>query len=138
AVGGLVRYDTHGGSDPTFGTNGIATTTIQGGWTPVGVIQQTSGKLVLAGTSVFAGEERFVLVRFSADGALDATFGDGGVVSTPNTGEANVFAQQRDGKLLVGGAAPGASVIVRYDAEGVLDAGFGSGGRVFGSLRAVY
>lgn len=133
---GLVRYDTNGVIDPTFGTNGIVETSIQGNDAPVRLFQQASGKLLLVGTSIFGGS-RFALVRYQANGTLDTTFGTNGVVVTPNTGRADEAIQQRDGKIVVGGLGFGPNgltgVMVRYGADGVLDTGFGTGGKVLGS-----
>ena len=72
------------------------------------VIQQTDGKLVLAGTSRTPNSEDIALARFNADGALDPTFGNGGKV-TLDIGGSHDFArgliQQPDGKLVIAGGA---------------------------------
>src|SRR5260221_8812952 len=67
-------------------------------------------------------------------GALDTTFGTGGIVTGPVSGEEASIAIQSDGKLVV--AAPvvlGADTdfgLVRYNPDGTVDTTFGSGGIV--------
>ncbi|MBL7945205.1 MAG: T9SS type A sorting domain-containing protein [Flavobacteriales bacterium] len=65
-------------------------------------------------------------------GALDPTFGNGGVVQTeieqPSVG--NAMEVQPDGRILVGGNADSTSVIVRYMSDGSLDTTFGTNGAV--------
>ncbi len=67
-------------------------------------------------------------------GALDPTFGSGGIVAAPVMG-VNAMAQQTDGKFVTAGidtsATPyGAFAAARYNADGTLDTTFGSGGKV--------
>ncbi len=67
---------------------------------------QSDGKILLGGyTSDFANSD-FAVVRYTADGALDTTFGTGGKVTTPVGLDAD-FAYsvtvQGDGKILLGG-----------------------------------
>lgn len=69
----------------------------------------------------------------AASGALDPTFGIGGVVITPilNSFPASGLAIQADGKLVVaanlGLVLSPASNLVRYNSDGSLDATFGKG-----------
>ena len=80
---------------------------------------------------------------WAADGDLDITFGDGGIVTTPkaeeNTYESGkALAFQPDGKIIVVGTTyryiPGDQIqhfqVVRYNADGSLDNSFGVGGKV--------
>jgi uncharacterized delta-60 repeat protein len=70
--------------DLTFGTGGIVTTPIGSG-NDYGrsVAIQTDGKLVVAGYSNNGTNSDFALVRYTTNGALDLTFGTGGIVTTP-------------------------------------------------------
>src|SRR5919106_611287 len=85
-----------------------------------------------------------------ADGDLDPTFGDGGVVMTDfniSTDIANAVSLQPDGKLVVAGTTYTDNdfsdedfAIARYNTDGSLDASFGNNGRVttdFPGLAAV-
>ena len=71
-------------------------------------------------------------------GALDPSFGNGGLVSGPNVGQppntgAFAVVVQTDGKIVAGGGGgnqPGRQVLERFNANGTLDRTFGSGGVV--------
>jgi len=70
-------------------------------------------------------------------GSLDPTFGNNGIVITPNTGTAAAMALQSDGKIVVAGSVIGSSGpglgLARYTANGDLDSSFGTGGVVSNS-----
>ena len=84
------------------------------------------------------------MLRLSDTGALDASFGTNGVVTTRFTPTgSNIFRRlvlQPDGKIvLVGGVPVGASNqcgIARFDANGALDPGFGTGGKVLATIES--
>jgi uncharacterized delta-60 repeat protein len=103
----LVRYNADGSLDTGFDGDGKVTTAI-GAANDYGysVIQQADGKLVVAGTSYNGSSYDFALVRYNADGSLDASFDGDGIVTTA-IGAANDYAQsviqQADGKLVVAG-----------------------------------
>jgi uncharacterized delta-60 repeat protein len=105
-----------------------------------GLALQPDGKIVAAGTSEPPDgyPERFALARYSAKGALDQSFGDGGRVTTKFDGNdvsvADVALQQ-DGKVVVaGGIYLGSTctsfALARYNPDGSLDHSFGSHGTV--------
>jgi uncharacterized delta-60 repeat protein len=77
--------------------------------TGYGMAVQSDGKMVVAGTSKYSGSNYASLLRFSAAGVLDTSFGNGGGVivplSTAATDEDDVraLALQSDGKILVAG-----------------------------------
>lgn len=107
----LTRYTDTGSLDTTFGTNGITTTDFFGGQDDNHAMAvQHDGKILLAGTA-YTGvpKENFALARYDADGALDSTFGNGGLASTDFLGNSldtgNAIALQTDGKILVAGLA---------------------------------
>jgi uncharacterized delta-60 repeat protein len=67
---------------------------------------QTDGKLVVAGYSVNGPNDDFALVRYTTNGALDLTFGTGGIVTTDfgsSDDRGQSVAIQTDGKLVVAG-----------------------------------
>jgi uncharacterized delta-60 repeat protein len=128
----LVRYNADGSLDTGFDGDGKVTTDMGGNndWA-FSVIQQTDGKLVVAGTSYNGSSYDFALVRYNADGSLDASFDGDGIVTTA-IGAANDYAQsviqQADGKLVVAGYSDNGGnydfALVRYNADGSLDTGF--------------
>lgn len=134
----LVRYQADGTVDPSFGASGVATASVgTASDYAQALTRQSDGKLVAAGWGTVSGTARFALARFLADGALDASFGDQGTVSTAvQSGGSEVYAviQQTDGKIVAAGRArtnvSNFVALARYNADGTLDPGFGSGGTV--------
>lgn len=145
----VARYDPNGELDQTFSDDGKVITVI-GPLSDVifAVAVQPDGKILAAGVS-FGGDaiRRFCVVRYKADGALDAGFDGDGIV-TLNIGEtlrdtAYAIALQGDGKIVVAGSASNFLVatssarvpsndfgLVRLNADGSLDNGFGNKGMV--------
>jgi len=141
----LVRYDTDGTLDGTFGTGGKVTTSIGSGADVVqALVVQTDGKLVAAGRTAIGNDNHLALVRYNSDGSLDGAFGTGGKVTTSigSSNEAAALVVQTDGKLVAAGKAVNGDgntdfALVRYNADGTLDGTFGTGGIVvtdFGSF----
>src|SRR5262245_24776778 len=74
---GLARYNDDGTLDAGFGTGGRVTTDFAGlSDTAYAVAVQPDGKIVAAGSAVFAGRGfDFAVARYNIDGSLDASFG---------------------------------------------------------------
>lgn len=131
----IVHYLPDGTLDHTFGTGGIARSTLIAA---LHAVLAADGKLFVAGFSRVMASEVPALARFNTDGTLDATFGGDGVVvlSSPNL-FANGLAIQPDGKLVVissfGTQATHYSFGVAriLPDDGALDATFGTGGVAF-------
>ncbi|MGI8788174.1 MAG: FG-GAP-like repeat-containing protein [Pyrinomonadaceae bacterium] len=105
----LVRYAVNGTLDTTFGTGGKVTTLIGSSDDFLNAAAiQSNGKIVAAGYTNNGTNNDFALVRYNADGTLDAAFGTGGKVTTP-IGSANDYAYgvaiQADGKIVAAGSA---------------------------------
>lgn len=82
----LVRLSENGVLDSGFGVGGRVMTTVSTtSWDGAqGVVRQADGKLVTGGWMNPVGSSgNFALLRYSADGVLDAGFGDNGIVITP-------------------------------------------------------
>jgi uncharacterized delta-60 repeat protein len=132
----VARYNADGSLDTTFGSGGKVTTALGQDFEQIsGVIIQSDGKIVVAGTTRDANyNESFTLVRLNGDGSLDSSFGKGGKVST-QSGHVTAVALQRDGRIIVAGyqyVAGAGSVLIlnRYNTDGSLDGSFGAGGKV--------
>ena len=135
----LIRYQTDGTPDPTFGNGGkVAVELSNDLWGKVDVAIQGDGKIVVASTvGSFTTDYNFGLVRFEANGNPDLTFGTGGKVITDfgAQDEATSVAIQSDGKIVVAGVT-GSSVVVadfavaRYLSDGQPDGAFGVGGKL--------
>ena len=127
----ILRYNTNGAPDMTFGSNGIANA---GSGSACAMAIQPDGRILVANGG-------FDVTRFEADGSLDASFGSGGHASTIVRGLAYGMALQADGRIVVAGYAEpvqggGAFIaLVRYDSLGSLDLSFGSGGVVLSDLQ---
>jgi len=159
----LARYNHDGSLDATFGNGGkvIADTPAR----PVGVEIGPDNKILVAGGASMNPSKKFdelsdclqfwsvsdadfVLLRYNPDGAPDASFGVGGIV-TADFGELHdyiySFRIQSDGKIIVAGLTGEAALIVpcdaasynnsrftlaRYNSNGSLDSDFGNQGIV--------
>jgi uncharacterized delta-60 repeat protein len=133
----LVRYNTNGTLDSTFGTGGevVNASPITINSLPSGVVITSSGQIV----TLAANEGQFVLTRYNANGSLDTTFGQGGYVITTVPGddaEDGSLLQQPNGELIVTAesGSPGGNGgiwnLYRFNANGTPDTSFGNQGVV--------
>jgi uncharacterized delta-60 repeat protein len=138
----LARYGSDGTLDAGFGTGGVVRTSISDFSRAAAIAIRPDGKIVAVGSS----EERALgggrtpsavaLARYDANGALDATFGAAGIVTTRFTGSAGAYAValQGDGRIVAAGFfwATGAMrvvlAVVRYETDGRVDASFANAG----------
>lgn len=103
----MIRYDSTGTIDSTFGINGKVTTSISNNDRCYAITLQKNSKILLAGTS-YNGSQGFALVRYTNTGEIDSTFDiDGKVVVqiSNNNDVAFSMALQQDGKIVLGGRA---------------------------------
>lgn len=138
----LARYNPDGSLDATFDGDGMVTTEVVCCPVFVGanaVAIQPDGRIVTAGEHFecfggggFSCESFFILARYEADGALDSTFGTGGLTFGV-FGIANALALQADGKIVAAGTLGSGKkfALARYNADGTLDMSFGGDGRRF-------
>ncbi len=110
----VVRYNTDGDVDNTFGGGGIVITTVGPDEDELyTTVIQTDGKILAAGYTEDAGETHLAIVRYDSTGALDDTFGSNGLVTSGTISfmsqnydvEIASLALQSDGKILAGGTA---------------------------------
>jgi uncharacterized delta-60 repeat protein len=128
---GVFRFTSAGALDTTFGSGGVAVIPRSSNlgalnFLATGVIVQSTIKIVLA-ISAFAADAapRLELARFNADGSVDTSFGQGGIIQLLRGGSnPTSIAQQPDGKILLAGG----SLLMRTDANANLDTGFGTDG----------
>ncbi len=133
----LVRYNTNGSLDSTFGTGGIVSTAIGDFAIAEAIAIQSDGKILLAGWTNTA-DGGFVLARYNTNGSLDNTFGNNGIVNTniSDVEKVNSLVIQSDGKIIAGGYSISGSdfalnlSVVRYKTNGSLDSTFGNAGIV--------
>jgi|GEM_PF-1067578 len=135
---GIVRYNSDGTLDTSFGSGGMVITSVGTGNDQIqSVVLQSDGKIVAGGYATFSGDSDFAIVRYNSNGTLDSSFGAGGMVTTAvgsSTDVATSLTMQIDGRILAGGYFHNGSnfdfALVRYNIDGSLDSSFGSGGRV--------
>ncbi|MEV5973445.1 calcium-binding protein [Streptomyces sp. NPDC051921] len=125
-VWSLVRWNPNGSQDPTFGGDGIVTTSF--GPTCCQAVTdlalQPDGRIVAAGHA-----DGLALTRYNTDGSLDTSFdGDGRV--TTGTGAAEGVALQSDGRIVAAGKEGNAFLVTRFTAAGAPDTSFDGDGRV--------
>ncbi len=145
---GVVRYLPDGRLDPGFGDGGRVVTTFTDDPELVdasySVNARPNGGLHVFGETCDANYEicDFAMAAYLADGSLDESFGDGGLVTTPVEDALTVFSWptrnilQSDGKVVAGGIALNEMgedltvdiVLIRYNPDGSLDEDFGDGG----------
>jgi uncharacterized delta-60 repeat protein len=120
----LVRYMSDGVIDSSFGRNGIAVTPFPGNMSSsaLSVAIQANGDIVAAGetATTASGPSDFALARYTANGTLDTTFGNGGFVSTPfgnSIASVNTVLIQTDGKILAVGNSDNGTTLARYLAQ---------------------
>ncbi|MGV0101665.1 Ig family protein [Nostoc sp. DSM 114160] len=124
----VVRYNSNGGLDTSFGTAGKVTTNLGSTDIAYSIALQDDGKILLAGKR---GND-FAVVRYNSNGSLDTSFGGTGKVIT-NLGSTDIaysIALQDDGKILLAGVSNNNFAVVRYDSNGGLDTSFGTAGKV--------
>lgn len=133
--GKLVRLNSDGTLDSSFGTNGVATfSPISSHFNhPSGLAVQPDGKILICGISAEFGLYTSFVVRLNPNGSVDQTFGTNGYLLIPEPdslarGIAVAMALQPNGKIILGGERSGGFALMRFNANGTLDTGFGTNG----------
>src|SRR6185369_4314536 len=131
----VLRLDTDGSVDTSFGTGGVyANGAIEG---EQSVVFQSDGKIIVGGAldQGCAPCGDFAVLRLNTNGTLDTTFGSGGIASTNLNGADRIKdleIEPDDSIVAVGGvgfgfSGAGETGIVRFLANGALDPSFGTG-----------
>jgi uncharacterized delta-60 repeat protein len=132
----VVRYNTDGSLDSLFDGDGIASTDFGAtNETARATVIQTDGKIVAAGYKGEGTGHDYALIRYNADGSLDASFDFDGKTITdmgfPTPAGTGDVAVQADGKILVAGYSYNGFnddfTLVRYNVNGTRDDSFGGG-----------
>lgn len=146
----VVRYTRDGTLDGTFGPGGKVLVDFAGMSDEAeDVVVQPNGAIVVAGYAGEAstGRKMFGVVRLTATGSLDTSFGTGGRVTTKFPGssseQAHALVLQSDGKIVLGGETtqdPSGSgvdfALARYTTTGALDTSFDTDGMVTTAMGA--
>ncbi len=137
----IVRYNTNGTIDTTFGTNGIITANIGSTLSTTelrNIAIQSNGNIVVAGYTADVNSKCMALIaRYTSAGALDTTFNSPNGYITAVAGEGSLINSvmiQSNGNIIVSGVAVfggySNALITRYTSAGVIDSTFGTGGVV--------
>jgi uncharacterized delta-60 repeat protein len=123
----VARLNANGTTDAAFGSNGLASTFINGDVVPIphGLGIEPNGRIVVTTTSE--------LVGFASNGSLDAGFGVGGIAKIPQGASISGLTILKDGRIVAVGSGVGANgtndfAILRFFANGNLDNSFGTNG----------
>ena len=138
----LARYHPNGSLDSTFGSNGKVTTDFNSDHDRGhAIVIQPDGKMVVAGYSGSALNQKFAVVRYNVDGTLDNAFGSNGRVTAtmgPGWGGASDIALQSDGKIVVvgftGTLTTSYFAIARFTADGSFDSTFNGNGKQYTAI----
>ncbi|MHC4575042.1 MAG: hypothetical protein ACYS76_13070, partial [Planctomycetota bacterium] len=130
----LVRFDSNGSLDTSFGAGGKVTTDFTSGNEYAYALDiRPDGKIVVAGRTN-SGDPNyydFALACYETNGSLDTSFGTGGLVTTHFSSSDCAYALAiHSNRIIVAGSSGGDIALARYDLNGDLDTSFGIGGIV--------
>ena len=126
----VVRYETTGALDPTFGLNRFTTATgsLVGTTRIHSLARQADGKILVGGNfEALDGQTRYGVARLAATGVADATFAS----ATPLNGSVLAVLPQPNGRVLLGGtftkilANGSTNNLARVLSDGTEDPSFG-------------
>jgi len=144
----IVRYNSDGSLDQSFGVNGMAITDVSG-LVGVGsgrndaanaIALSDRGEIVVVGHSDLASNiGAFAIVKYDSNGTLDSEFGSGGIVTHNFDSQdfprasANSVLIQPNGAIIVAGytelfGSKTDFAVIRLSQDGSLDLNFGEGG----------
>lgn len=146
----LVKYNSEGVIDNTFGSSGITQTPVPGADEAhiFSIALQSGGQIIVGGVIDSGGTIELIIARYSSAGVLDNTFGDSGieVISLPSgftvafgttpTLFPNCFvAVNSDDTIIVGTTVSNGgiknSMIVKYSSAGVFNNTFSHAGSLY-------
>ena len=132
----LICAQPDGRLDSAFNQTGLITFASENS-TFKSVAVQADGKIVAVGFANEKDKNTFLVARYTADGALDSSFGHNGIVTTrfgmnESASGAHAVALQDDGKIVVGGFTDAVRhtskfCLARYNCDGSLDTSFFGG-----------
>jgi uncharacterized delta-60 repeat protein len=131
----VARFLGSGALDPDFSGDGRVVTDVEGlgNWDfPREMAVDSQDRIDVVGSSISPtfSEGRFALVRYTANGSLDSTFGSGGVVLGEDESGGGSVAIDANERLLISAGFSlehGGSALLRYLPTGSLDPTFGGG-----------
>jgi uncharacterized delta-60 repeat protein len=141
----LVRYNSNGTLDVSFGVNGIVRFHPSSGASECFSLALLPDGKILAGGFDWSYMQFFAIVRFKPNGIVDSSFGVNGVARTNFGANSNIvesLALQADEKIIAGGQQlknvynfDREMILARFESNGVLDTTFGNRGQVITDLN---
>jgi uncharacterized delta-60 repeat protein len=139
----VVRFTSKGAVDTTFGKGGHTIAALGNFGSAAGLTVDSSGHILVAGTTGTATHHIFALLRYTATGALDSTFGKSGkvILDLGHDALASGLALDHTGHILVSGTAFTGTLsdfsLARFSAtNGAVDKTFSKTGFVITDLGA--
>ena len=135
----LVRVNTNGSIDSTFGVNGLTTLMPTTDFFAVDIAIQSDDKILMA-CNVKNAQGGASLYRFNANGNIDSSFGTNGSAAAKQLfigSPRQCIAVQTDGKIAIGGSTNNDSTkfgVIRFLSNGQRDISFGNNGFVYTSF----
>jgi uncharacterized delta-60 repeat protein len=129
----VVRYNTNGTLDGSFGNSGKVRTPLGTQWDQANAIaiEPVTGKIILAGRTYSS----YAMARYNSNGTLDPSFGLGGIASYSigTLSEIiNTITLTPDLKIIAGGTTQTGNntdmILMRFLNNGSIDVDFGAGG----------
>ncbi|MCF8274610.1 MAG: T9SS type A sorting domain-containing protein [Flavobacteriaceae bacterium] len=135
----LIRYNTDGSLDNSFGTNGIARTQLNTTNEAIyDIALQSDGKIVAVGVISGISNDDVAVFRYNSDGSLDTTFANNGKFTydfASSHNYASCIVITSDNKLVIGGWYNNSSssggyspFLMRLTNSGVFDTSFNTTG----------
>jgi uncharacterized delta-60 repeat protein len=138
----LMGYQADGTVETAFSGDGLVRTNVVNGFEQAwGLAVAADGSMVVTGVAGPRGNEQVPVVRYLADGTLDAGFsGDGKLTVnyTPSHDDATDVALLDDGGVLIAGEADTRVALSRFLADGTPDPAFSGDGRQVVDLPGPY
>ncbi len=127
---GLVRFNTDGTLDKSYGEQGSVRIEYPGYYSEIYTMQiQTDGKLVAGANAqtLSSNDDRMLLMRFLENGHFDSGFAINGMQATMNgqfSSYCNTSCLQDDNKIILGGNSNGKFLLARFNNDNVLASNF--------------
>lgn len=134
----LLRYNSDGTPDMTFGTNGVVTFDSPGSSTDIGfaVTCEADGGIMVTGEVTNKTHQDVLVLQYTPSGNPDVGFGNGGVFMYGGTGMDRGFdaTVQEDQKIVITGSMVSGKqdnvLLIRLNPDGTMDRAFGNEGVV--------
>ncbi len=142
----LVRYNSNGLLDDSFGNNGIKITSIENSSEKAYAVAKLSNGKIVATGSIDSDTDgsNSITIRYNADGSLDNTFGDNGIVITEvkysmEYTTSVVLQNKNDNEKIITlsniwNGSDNDFALSRFNPDGTLDNTFGTNGNVITSI----